>query len=105
MACSISKCKDPKWKTDPKLSSYNCFHSPVTGSKGNIFNPAKSRANYKSNNSIYLLTRENRGLQYLGKTTFTLNKCMNIHCTSKNGASTLCPNLTNVVRKVHFLFK
>ena len=37
----------------------------------------------KSNNLIYLLTCENRGLQCVGETALALNKRMNIHRSSK----------------------
>ena len=82
---AISKCKDERCKTCPRLSTDKVFYSTITGKTHIIANPLKVNISCKASNLIYLLTCESCGLQYVGETAMILNKRMNIHRTSKKG--------------------
>ena len=63
---SISKCKDKRCKTCPRLSSTKYFYSSVTGKKHFIINPLNTN-NCKSSNLVYILACDKCGVQYNGE--------------------------------------
>ena len=82
---SISKCKNRKCKTCAKLEIKSFFYYNITGKSYFIIHSSFKNIICHTSNIIYLLTFEDCGTQYVGKTANVIYTRMNLQRRGKKG--------------------
>jgi len=82
---SITKCRDKRCKTCPKLKINKTFESNVTKRRYEVINHTGENLTCHSQNIAYLLTCLSCNIQYVGETAYPCHTRMNGHRTAKEG--------------------
>ena len=84
---SITKCKDKRCQTCPKLNIIKFCESNVTKRRCEVINHTNENLTCHSQNVIYLLTCLFCNIQYVGETAMPFHQRNNGHRTAKEGCA------------------